>query len=253
MERDRPSAKTVVLRRAVPPDGQRREGSEEMRQHTTNISDSGSSAFDRLTIVCHACRSRVGRLTTLRVARLRRDSAILTRGGGRVRPALRPPLVVVHNANRVTSSPGQPCKRSHRTESSQLFVYVLAHFCSVNACDPSSAARPHRVRTGQRGALSSSCIVTVPYCALPAWQEHPEQLQPCHAVAPLAMIDTSPSSRQRVGYTRSSTPSRCVLRDGPPARTRHISRLPVGVAACRPSRRVASPLWAYAAPTLPSY
>lgn len=126
MERDRPSAKTVVLRRAVPPDGQRREGSEEMRQHTTNISDSGSSAFDRLTIVCHACRSRVGRLTTLRVARLRRDSAILTRVGGRVRPALRPPLVVVHNANRVTSSPGQPCKRSHRTESSQLFVYELA-------------------------------------------------------------------------------------------------------------------------------
>ena len=174
MERDRPSAKTVVLRRAVPPDGQRREGSEEMRQHTTPISDSGRSAFDRLTIVCHACRSRVGRLTTLRVARLRRDSAILTRGGGRVRPALRPPLVVVHNANRVTSSPGQPCKRSHRTESSQLFVYyVHAHFCSVNACDnscdPSSAARPHRVRTGQRGALSSSCIVTVPYCALPAW------------------------------------------------------------------------------------
>lgn len=68
-----PSAKTVVIRRADPPDGRRRQGSAEMacstemRQQTQP--DSGSSAVDRLTSMCRVCRSHVGRLTTLRSTR----------------------------------------------------------------------------------------------------------------------------------------------------------------------------------------
>ena len=68
-----PSAKTVVIRRADPPDGRRRQGSAEMacstemRQQTQP--DSRSSAVDRLTSMCRVCRSHVGRLTTLRSAR----------------------------------------------------------------------------------------------------------------------------------------------------------------------------------------
>jgi hypothetical protein len=68
-----PSAKTVVIRCADPPDGRRREGSAEMacstemRQQTQP--DSRSSAVDRLTSMCRVCRSHVGRLTTLRSAR----------------------------------------------------------------------------------------------------------------------------------------------------------------------------------------
>jgi hypothetical protein len=68
-----PSAKTVVIRRADPPDGRRRQGSAEMacstemRQQTQP--DSGSSAVDRLTSMCRVCRSHVGRLTTMRSTR----------------------------------------------------------------------------------------------------------------------------------------------------------------------------------------